>query len=61
MKDIYKNDFLDLPPENNFGLLIMTEDVEKSFFDIIVQLKEIDPDAYYKVLKELGHDDEQET
>jgi len=39
----------------------MTEDVEKSFFDIIVQLKEIDPDAYYKVLKELGPDDEQET
>ena len=28
LKDIYKNDFLDLPPENNFGLLIMTEDVE---------------------------------
>jgi hypothetical protein len=39
----------------------MTEDVEKSFFDVLVQLKEIDPDAYYKVLKELGHDDEQET
>jgi hypothetical protein len=34
----------------------MTEDVEKSFFDIIVQLKEIDPEAYYKVLKELGYD-----
>ena len=30
----------------------MTEDVDKSFFDVIVQLKEIDPDAYYKVLKE---------
>jgi len=34
----------------------MTEDVEKSFFDVIVQLKEIDPDAYYKVLEELGFD-----
>jgi len=39
----------------------MTEDVEKSFFDIIVQLKEIDLDTYYKVLKELRCDDEQET
>jgi len=36
----------------------MTEDVDKSFFDVIVQLKEIDPDVYYKVLKELGYDDE---
>ena len=36
----------------------MTEDVEKSFFDVIVQLKEVDPDTYYKVLKEMGHDDE---
>ena len=36
----------------------MTEDVEKSFFDVIVQLKEIDPDAYYNVLKELGSDDD---
>ena len=34
----------------------MTEDVEKSFFDVIVQLKEIDPEAYNKVLKELGYD-----
>jgi len=34
----------------------MTEDVEKSFFDVIVQLKDIDPDAYYKVLKALGYD-----
>jgi len=34
----------------------MTEDVEKSFFDVIVQLKEIDPEAYYKVLEELGFD-----
>ena len=39
----------------------MTEDFEKSFFDIIVQLKEIDSDAYYKVLNELGYDDEPET
>ena len=34
----------------------------KNFFDVIVQLKEIDPDAYYKVLKELGYEDnEKET
>ena len=39
----------------------MTEDVDKSFFDVIVQLKEIDPEAYHKVLKELGYNDEQET
>ena len=39
----------------------MTEDVDKSFFDVIVQLKEIDSDIYYKVLKELGYNDEQET
>jgi len=39
----------------------MTEDVDKTFFDVIVQLKEIDPDVYYKVLKELGYNDEQET
>jgi hypothetical protein len=39
----------------------MTEDVEKSFFDVMVQLKEIYPDVYYKVLKELGYNDEQET
>ena len=32
----------------------MTEDVDKSFFDVIVQLKEIDPDVYYKVLKGIG-------
>ena len=36
----------------------MVDDVEKSFFDLIIQLKEIDPDAYYKVLKELGYVDE---
>jgi hypothetical protein len=39
----------------------MTEDVDKIFFDVIVQLKEIDPDVYYKVLKELGYNDKQET
>ena len=39
----------------------MTEDVDKTFFDVIVQLKEIDPEAYYKILKELGYDDDQET
>jgi|TARA_B100001105_G_scaffold52851_1_gene39984 hypothetical protein len=39
----------------------MPEDVEKSFFDIIVQLKEIDPDGYYKVLETLGYNqDDQE-
>ena len=35
----------------------MTDDVEKNFFDVIVQLKEIDLDANYKVLKELGYED----
>jgi len=40
----------------------MTEDVDKTFFDVIVQLKEIDPEAYYKILNELGYDnDDQET
>ena len=40
----------------------MTEDVDKTFFDVIVQLKEIDPEAYYKILKELGFDNnDQET
>jgi len=40
----------------------MPDDVEKSFFDIIVQLKEIDPDGYHKVLETLGYDrDDQET
>ena len=34
----------------------MTEDVDKSFFDVIVELKEIDPEAYYKILEELGYD-----
>ena len=37
----------------------MTEDVDKIFFDVIVQLKEIDPDVYYKVLKELGYNDQE--
>ena len=35
----------------------MIDDFEKNFFDVIVQLKEIDPDAYYKVLKKLGYED----
>ena len=40
----------------------MTEDVEKRFFDVIVQLKEIDPEAYSKVLEELGYEnDDKET
>ena len=40
----------------------MPDDVEKSFFDIIVQLIEIDPDGYYKVLETLGYgQDDQET
>lgn len=34
----------------------MTEDVDKAFFDVIVQLKEIDSEAYYKILEELGYD-----
>ena len=37
----------------------MTEDVDKSFFDVIVQLKEIDPESYYKILTELGYDDQE--
>ena len=40
----------------------MTDDVEKRFFDVIVQLKEIDPEAYDKILKELeSKNDEKET
>ena len=39
----------------------MTEDVDKSFFNVIVQLKEIHNDVYYKVLKELAYNNEQET
>jgi len=38
----------------------MTDDVEKHFFDVIVQLKEIDPEAYSKVLKELGYENDDE-
>ena len=38
----------------------MTDDVEKCFFDVIVQLKEIDPEAYSKVLKELGYENDDE-
>ena len=34
----------------------MTENTDKFFFDVIVQLEEIDPEAYHKVLKELGYD-----
>jgi len=34
----------------------MTENTDKFFFDVIVQLKKIDPEAYYKVLEELGFD-----
>lgn len=37
---------------------LMTEDVDKAFFDVIVGLKEIDPEAYYKILEELGFDSE---
>ena len=40
----------------------MTEDVEKRFFDVIVQLKEIDPESYSKVFEELGYEnDDKET
>ncbi len=31
----------------------MTDDVDKSLVDVLAQLKEIDPEAYDKVLKEL--------
>ena len=34
----------------------MTENTDKIFFDVIVQLKEIDPEAYYKILEKLGYD-----
>jgi hypothetical protein len=34
----------------------MTEDVDKAFFDVLVELKEIDPEAYYKILEKLGYD-----
>jgi len=38
----------------------MTDDVDKSFFDILSQLKEIDPEAYDKVLKELESKNDEE-
>lgn len=31
----------------------MTDDVDKSLVDVLAQLKEIDPEAYDEVLKEL--------
>ena len=40
----------------------MTDDVDKSFFDVLAQLKEIDPEEYDKILKELeSKNDEKET
>ena len=40
----------------------MTDDVDKSFFDVLAQLKEIDPESYDKILKELeSKNDEKET
>ena len=40
----------------------MTDDVDKSFFDVLAQLKEIDPEAYDKILKELeSKNDEKEA
>ena len=40
----------------------MTDDVDKSFFDVLAQLKEIDPEAYDKILIELeSKNDEKET
>ena len=38
----------------------MTDDVDKSFFDVLVQLKEIDPEVYYKILKELESKNDEE-
>ncbi len=38
----------------------MTENTDKFFFDVIVQLKEIDPKAYYQILEELGCDSNDE-
>jgi len=39
----------------------MTDDVVNSFFDVLAQLKEIDPEAYDKILKELeSKNDEKE-
>ena len=42
---------------NNKLKKLMTEDVDKRFFDVIVQLKQLDPEAYYKIFKELGYDE----
>jgi hypothetical protein len=40
----------------------MTDDVDKRFFDVLVQLKGIYPETYYKILKELGYsNDEKES
>jgi len=40
----------------------MNDDVDKSFFDVLTQLKEIDPEAYDKILKELeSKNDEKQT
>ena len=39
----------------------MTDDVDKSFFDVLSQLKEIDPEAYDKVLKELESKNDEEN
>jgi len=40
----------------------MTDDVDKSFFDVLAQLKEIDPETYKKILQELeSKNDEKET
>ena len=54
-----------LKNSNNFrcknSWYCMTDDVDKSFFDVLAQLKEIDPDAYDKILKELeSKNDEKE-
>ena len=38
----------------------MTENTDKFFLDVIVQLKEIDPKAYYQILEELGYDSNDE-
>jgi hypothetical protein len=38
----------------------MTENTDKFFFDVIVQLKDIDPKAYYQILEELGYDSNDE-
>ena len=38
----------------------MTDDIDKSFFDVLSQLKEIDPEAYDKVLKELESKNDEE-